>query len=555
MADYTDGYIFSTVDNIASPGIKIRVRDVTLPKTTEQLYTSPSDTEPTSGPSIVAIRIDQPNRRTIKIVCNTNVTLAASTITVTGKTVTGIRVAGHIVYCTLDSAATEIDKNGARTPDSVTVAANTFTCLTPDGVKGNSATTQTIAYRIEYTLREITDWPYWAVAAYQFNTLHPTLNSDPDLDVLVNLPPSINTSTSWYIHNPSSTQVLDGTDFTGNVSIGADSIPINCTLTSGPLKSFGYGKITEKTSDNKYKITATDTCAASGGGTQTIIGVVLGGNSGTVRITPTSTGSAIAASTSSILAYPVPFTNSAGALTPLQVPVPIDWAQYVLPSTWVTGNALPVLPDGLCYVKLERPYSAYGAAWDAALPPNTSVISVGPPTAAGAYILGTSTTTIAIYFNRNIQLVDPVTSNPSVQDISTNTTIEVSSTNISNNVLSLNVTALDNSHNYRVTIPGGLLQTVETGDAPPSLNVGIVLPVTFKNAAGAVLVCANRKSYQMFQAGDLVNLALEGATILDSKGVLKQVAEIIGPATNQKQPHYHAYGRFDTGATSGTALS
>lgn len=74
-------------------------------------------------------------------------------------------------------------------------------------------------------------------------------------------------------------------------------------------------------------------------------------------------------------AFTLPELDLTGAA--LERPIVNDWRKYDLPSGYSLGDALPRLPDGLCYVRVERPFSLKGGetweAGDTGPPPRPSV--------------------------------------------------------------------------------------------------------------------------------------------------------------------------------------
>jgi hypothetical protein len=61
--------------------------------------------------------------------------------------------------------------------------------------------------------------------------------------------------------------------------------------------------------------------------------------------------------------YTLPPYDPSGA--PQGRPIVNDWRKYDLLNTYKLGAKLPRIPDGLCYVRVERPYILGGKSWDA----------------------------------------------------------------------------------------------------------------------------------------------------------------------------------------------
>lgn len=559
----TDGYIVpSTGTDRTVLGTTTRTHNGTPLGLTEDTYEAPQVLEPTSPPSVVIVQVDQPNNKTLKIVYNTSVKRGTGNVTVTDFTVVNTVVRDFIVYVTLNKPISEVDINGPRAPVSITIPAGFVWCTVDGEYTPSAAATPSVVYRYEYVLTVEPTLPAWAIAYHLFGVVKPKVQVNPVDNIDYSIP--VIGNQNWYVLNNTGAEIPKTVDFVGRLIVGSEYIDIPCKLDSSSgeaLKPNGMAKLTTlATSTNRWKCVTADTCTSGGGGVTTIIGTVLGGNSSTTRKAPVKAEDKVDPDVTSVLAYPVPYVNSSGTTSPTDVPVPNDWSKYVLPITWTVGNALPILPDGLCYVKLERPYTAYGASWDAVLPPSIIVATTGAPVPVSAITLGTALTTITIYMNRNISLVTPSTSRPTIVNLSVSTGAEVtpSGITVTANTIVLTVPALDIKYDYTISVPAGYVWTVEplvNGEpVPPVQNSGFSLPITFKYPGAAVLICANRKGYQLFQAGDLVNLSLEGATIVDSLSAGQIVAEVLSPATNLKQPHIHGYGRFETGASSGTTL-
>jgi hypothetical protein len=139
----------------------------------------------------------------------------------------------------------------------------------------------------------------------------------------------------------------------------------------------------------RFHITSTEVCAPLGGGSagkELIIGAVVGGNAssllppGKVIGTKGKENYSVPSSADATepdelgfvdadypvnrsYAFPLPTLNKNNQLKVL--PRVNRWDRYELPSTYKMGDKLPRLPDGLCYVRLVRPYSWNGKRWDA----------------------------------------------------------------------------------------------------------------------------------------------------------------------------------------------
>jgi len=280
-----------------------------------------------------------------------------------------------------------------------------------------------------------------------------------------------------------------------------------------------------------------------GGGVDLLSGVVLGGNSESVR-TPTST-----LTPTSNVSYPVPLYSSDGSITADSLPIVEDWASYpdVIPGYLDVDDPLPVLPDGLCFVQLERPYSALNKAWDAAYEPNIVLQASSPPTAVKA-LFKEDTATIKVYFDSSLGKVG--TGLVSIVNTTDNNLLVVTSKSISANVLSIQVKdSLDVTKSYSVTVGNGAVYTpastvpvfpVGTPILRNASNTPATLGAIPQLLSGSVAVALNRAGTQEYKAGDRVTLANNGLSIPDTEpesgGVTsRQVLEVLsiistGPA-------------------------
>jgi hypothetical protein len=428
---WLDGYAASTDSYYGSGGLYDQIgvayrKRLAEPTFIEGSYKGAGILNPTNGPQLLAVSIDAPDLRHIKLVFDTAVFRGSGAITVSDNFVVGsIIFSGRIVYLTLNKPAYQPTKDAPTDPKptTITLAAGAFYCwvAAQNANVGNVlVSNRAIARGTPWTIDTTTlaTKPLWAFYWYYFNKLTPPLIRLLTADALTTtdaapvIPPDPNAASPaqrWYVTN-GATEVNAGGTFTGVISAGGDSLKVSCKLRSDSvqsLKPFGTAVITALPTGQAWSVecTAVDTCSASGGGgAATFIGQVLGGN---VPITAT----AALDNTKPVLttppayaegafpnpdttpdaygyvdtAYPTrrPFAYTLPTVDALNqrlgAPLVNDWRKYDLPSTYVLGGALPRLPDGLCYVRVERPFTtSTGVAWDA----NDSGAPLRPATGA-----------------------------------------------------------------------------------------------------------------------------------------------------------------------------
>ena len=303
------------------------------------------------------------------------------------------------------------------------------------------------------------------------------------------------------------------------------------------------------------EFTITKAPVSGGGGSALYFGTVMGGNSTTVREpTKNPTGA-------SSIALPVPYFNADGALSPFNMPDVADWADYPdnMEDYAAYGSALPVLPDGLCYVRLERPYTLLGKSWAAGYPIDITLQYTDKPLAVVAAVNGSDLSKVLVYFD-----TAPATfggkSYFKVRNIATGALVPVSSASINSNVVTLNLQQeLDSASSYSVSV---LARAVRNGAGVSGYayryNDSALLDAAFDFLSGSLVICINRVASQTFYAGDLVSLQNTGLTITDSAPagapLTKAVAEILSNATNARSPHTHIVSEFGADGGMGSMV-
>jgi hypothetical protein len=176
------------------------------------------------------------------------------------------------------------------------------------------------------------------------------------------------------------------------VDVPAVDVPVNCDD-----KITGDDRALAIRDRGRWYVTKLGAGSSGGGGGAAVaVGVVLGGNAIQKLLTatvPALTDPVLRATYPSpdtteneygfldsdfpdrrVYAYSLPETDPAG--NKLSVPIVNDWRKYLLPKSYTLGTKLPRIPDGLCYVRIERPYTlSDGTSWDAN--------DVGPPARPG----------------------------------------------------------------------------------------------------------------------------------------------------------------------------
>lgn len=286
---------------------------------------------------------------------------------------------------------------------------------------------------------------------------------------------------------------------------------------------------------------------SGGGGSAIYFGTVMGGNSTTTR-TPTAefTGT-------SLIALPAPFFTDAGELAPYSMPAVTDWDDYpeVMPGYTAYGGALPVLPDGLCYVRLERPYALLGSTWEAGYPPNIVNQVTSPPLAITARVSGSTLNKVVVHFDTELAR------NGSLGlfhlfDITDNRAVPLLSVTRDINRVTLSLTKnLDKTHAYMLSLDARAAYATMTGtpEHRGRANDPQELGVVFEFLSMSLVIALNRVGAQSFYAGDLVIMQNTGIEITDTdpaSGVFttRAVAEVLSNATNARSPHTHIMSEF-----------
>jgi hypothetical protein len=364
-------------------------------------------------------------------------------------------------------------------------------------------------------------------SAYAFGTKHPAAES-AELNV------SLKMARNCYV------LVVNRTD--APLSVG-DSVVIGKPLTIYDAP--------ENSSEKPTALSVYDVMVGGGSSASSpiCIGTVMGGNSTSVRIPqaePVGT---------SVLALPTPFFDSEGVLAPHALPDVADWANYpeVMEDYTAYGKALPVLPDGLCYIRLERPYSLLGKSWDSAYPPNPGNQTTAPPGLVTARVGQSSRNVVDVYFDTELEgpvgiiglfhLLDKTSGS--------NVALQTATLTGSNKVSLAMASALDLTHSYTLSISAKAVRATQVGPPEHSrrYNNAAETSVVFEFMSNSLLIAINRVGSQTFYAGDLVIMQDSGLTITDSNpasgvATTRSVAEVLSNASNARSPHTHVIADF-----------
>lgn len=284
-----------------------------------------------------------------------------------------------------------------------------------------------------------------------------------------------------------------------------------------------------------------------GGGTDIYIGQILGGNAspllppskltgikGKENYTVPSTANKTEPDelgfvdadypTNRPYAYPLPTLNKNNRL--VESPRVNRWDRYTLPDTYKFGDSLPRLPDGLCYVRLVRPYTWSGKRWDACY--------TQPPEQNGAEIIFPSKarwdgTTLVIWWSSSSSrwiLTNGMAKGLGLPVVPANIQYALEGLQDSTGKPVVVVTAAYASGKTTLVLSGvpttSLIgQTLVVDDAIlvteslDELSVGGTLVIEGTADAATVVIACNRDGIQGFVQGDYVIMKDDSLTITD----------------------------------------
>ena len=405
----------------------------------------------------------------------------------------------------------------------------------------------------------------------------------------------------------STTSQADGSTFTCQVAAGGGrTLRVPCKA-QGAVPILGGLDVVGWDGTNLI-VKSSEACAASGsGGVNLYVGTVLGGNvdpinptrytaddpndptikKGMIKYTLNTTvptDAQLATSkdeagyldtdypTSRPYGFPQPLLDGQGAYR--DVPFIQRWDRFDLPANWKFGDKLPRLPDGLCYVRLSRPYVFGAYSWNGNLdlPPATSSPYIQFPRRAIASLASgaTTTTTITLYWQlkgwtvprqpNSQQPIDLTTligmTGPSKAPDGTANKIKSVTYQASAGTMLLTLVgplSITDATQTTLTIREGALESAvqDTTVNPPVTTTYVAqglgsLQVEFLNDRSTVIICHNGTYSQGWGPGDGVVLADRGTIITDHHGDLPgksniayQLLDILGGLGAPLPQHTH----------------
>ena len=281
-----------------------------------------------------------------------------------------------------------------------------------------------------------------------------------------------------------------------------------------------------------------------GGGVNITVGTIVGGNVAGVAADENSDP---VYAEYKPHAFPTPYTNADNEVQLL--PVVDDWEELALEDNYVIGDPLPLLPEGLCYVRLERPYSLLGSSWDANI--EIAYTAQGVPGTASNPVSSRTRledfSTVLVFWDRP-GMLSPLTS-PSLYQLTLTPKTgyaaeELEDVNIAGitydgdnhaSVLSLN-RALDSAkETLTISVAYGAHWT---SDAPPLASTSGTVEVIYAGDKFTMVLAVNRVGIQQFIQGDFVFLG-DTVSITDSNSATRTAVEILSAAGTRLQHHTH----------------
>jgi hypothetical protein len=278
------------------------------------------------------------------------------------------------------------------------------------------------------------------------------------------------------------------------------------------------------------------------GGVNIVVGSIVGGNAESIQ-----NGQPVAVPGQKPHAFPVPLTDADNQL--LLLPTVEDFTALDLPDDYAFGDELPLLPDGLSYVRLERPYNALGAAWDANLAlglasdntPNSA------PTVVGARTVKSNLARVNLMWSREGEL--PQTASIAdyslaltpkdgfvLEDLAAITIVSLGQDkDLRASTLTLSRPIVPEQETLTVTAVGGAWLSA---DAPPLPSLSGEADVVPNGDKFTLVLAVNRVGRQYFVQGDMVLLG-NTVTVTDDQDVSRTCLEIIGPVGNAVAFHDH----------------
>lgn len=306
-----------------------------------------------------------------------------------------------------------------------------------------------------------------------------------------------------------------------------------------------------------------------GGGSGSLVATILGGNvdpstppdptkkndasylKGKINRAPAGLGSTYADElgfldtdypTSRPYAFPLPILNVEKAKQAL--PLVNRWdAYWPLPESYRFGDKLPRLPDGLCYVRLARPYSWNGSAWDANLstPPGTTGALVGVSVTVKADSGSTTSQTLTVTWTRSdsvtvgdwnqSDLGEDIPASEAfslpgsfLRDPGTGTYLSVASYTHAAGITTLTLSSaqpVGDLAGKTLLVQAGVLLIADPQNPATALPSPIqTLTIAVTGDRGTVALACNRSGLQGFTAGDHVVMADTKLEITDHSSLV-----------------------------------
>ena len=333
----------------------------------------------------------------------------------------------------------------------------------------------------------------------------------------------------------------------GQITVSEVDNPTTDGPVGGSMTVVVMGEACERTIQHNMDVRIP---ARSNGGGKIGIGTVLGGNAYPISGALDGTEAKDDGSYPSTrpLSLPLPLTDQSGA--PILLPVVSDWGLFTLTDTFKIGDQLPRLPWGLCYVKLERPYSFGTASWLSAFTKAPAAPAAGNqkgirPTATYVKAATTTSSSFTVTWSRPVLLAvsqDQIKGKVKITG-ATSKSISVLSVTVSGNLMTV-VLSGPLSHKTdpgaQISFAAALVKSNDGLDTPPVFNAAISMPITFTGVSASIIIVLNRAAQQAFRYGDYVLMDLQGVNVSDTTGVNLLVPEILAPAAGSVPTHTHA---------------
>lgn len=226
------------------------------------------------------------------------------------------------------------------------------------------------------------------------------------------------------------------------------------------------------------------------------------------------------------------------------------WSKFGLPTTYTFGDPLPRMPDGICYLRLERPYTiTYNgstSSWDAYLNGGVITSPVGnAPVVVDARSDKDDRKLVRIYFDRPVNLRSTAdrSAYTFVSSAANAQPMSAASLHYSEDLQAVEVTLNREIDPLVESITVTVRErTVLSTTQPPYANVTTSLPVVIVADYYTLVVGLNRNSTQGYNHGDLVVISTTPLLLQDESeaAVRVPVFDILHAAGPSVPLHSHA---------------